>query len=785
MSNNFTDKAELSLNNALKIAEKYGHTYIGSEHILLALSEDQSSCSSILLRKHKISAEKLDAIIRQNSGTATYTSLTSKDTTPRSRQILESAYKYSKKYGSAKIGTEHILLAILDERDSVAVKLLSKCGCDTVTLKDDVITFLKNVEKGISFTESTKEINIPNLLKYGKNITAMAARHKFDPVIGRDKETDRIIRILARKSKNNPCLIGEAGVGKTAIVEGLAQRIVDGNVPFALLGKSIFSIDLTSMVAGSKYRGDFEERIKNIMDEASKNKSVILFIDEIHTIVGAGSAEGAIDASNIIKPELSRGEIQLIGATTLSEYRRYIEKDSALERRFQPVLIEEPTVEDTISILKGIKSRYEEYHRVKIEDCAISAAAKLSERYLQDRFLPDKAIDLLDEACAYASVYTASSIEQNSRYPNNTFEQNDFFEANYTPSNSTERIALREMPKIATVTADDISDVLYEITGIDVFHAEDCAKSELSETIKQSIIGQDDAVLSVCNAVKRSRAGINDPSKPRGVFLFLGESGVGKSELAKTLAKSLFGDESALIEYDMSEYSESFSVSKLIGAAPGYVGYDDTNTTLEKIRRHPYSVILLDEIDKAHPSVLALFLQVFDKGILTDAYGRKISFKNTYIVMTSNIGADRFKGNAIPGFLKSESRDGVREQLKNYFKSEFINRIDDIILFSPLTRASLSAIAQKEVSRLRSRISNAGVCIECADEIYNYLASKAAERGFGARPIERLISQEVEAPIATMIINGDVSRGDCLKLSLDDEKIQIEKTVSKSKALTC
>ena len=779
MSNNFTEKAEIALNNALKSAEKYGHTYIGSEHILLALAEDATSCSAVLLKKHKIHPEKLDEVIKQTSGTATYTTLSSKDTTPRSRQILESAYKNSKKFGSAKIGTEHILLAILEERDSVATKILLKCGCDTVVLKEEVITFLKNVEKGLSVTESTKEINIPNLIKYGKNITAMAARQQFDPVIGRDRETDRIIRILSRKSKNNPCLIGEAGVGKTAIVEGLAQRIVDGNVPNMLLGKSIFSVDLTSMVAGSKYRGDFEERIKSIMDEAAKNKSVILFIDEIHTIVGAGSAEGAIDASNIIKPELSRGEIQLIGATTLSEYRKYIEKDSALERRFQPVMIEEPTVEATISILRGIKDRYEDYHRIKIDDSALSAAATLSERYIQDRFLPDKAIDLLDEACASASVY-AHFDKGNFDYSRDKQGQNGFYNADFLLEKQYQPSASLRLP---TVTAEDISNVLYEITGIDLSHSESESSEDLSNSIKRDIVGQDNAVSAVCNAVKRSNAGINDPSKPRGVFLFLGESGVGKSELAKILAKALFGDESALIEYDMSEYSESFSVSKLIGAAPGYVGYDDTNTTLERIRRHPYSVILLDEIEKAHPSVLSLFLQVFDKGVLTDAFGRKINFKNSYIVMTSNIGAESFRGSSVTGFLKSESRDGVRDQLKGYFKNEFINRIDDIILFTPLNKAALSEIARKQIEELRTRINSAGIELECSDEIYGYFADRSKERGFGARPLERLISAELESRIATLIINGEISAGDRVVLSLSDGEIKIEKSISESSAL--
>ena len=602
MSNNFTDKAEAALNRALTLAQEYGHTYIGSEHILLALAEDQGSCSSILLRKHKVGSEQIGCAVKESSGVCAKSTLSSKDTTPRSRHILESAYKFSRKYGSARIGTEHILLAILDERDSVACKILLRIGCDTVTLKDDVITFLKNVEKGLNYVES-KDLNLPNLTKYAKNLTLLARSGKFDPVIGRDRETERVIRILARKNKNNPCLIGEAGVGKTAIVEGLALRIAEGNVPYSLIGKTIFSVDLTSMVAGSKYRGDFEERIKNIMDEASKNKSVILFIDEIHTIVGAGSAEGAIDAANIIKPELSRGDIQLIGATTPSEYRKYIEKDSALERRFQPVIVEEPTLEGTVEILKGLKERYEKYHNINIDPSALYAAASLSQRYIQDRFLPDKAIDLLDEACAKKSVVSINVEQKNANTNFNTRQKATDLELMLSDTYSGE-IYFKDQTEKETVSEESIIDILREVTGIEISRASNTPEySDLKTRLSQMVVGQDDAVRAVCAAVKRSFAGINDPMKPRGIFLFIGQSGVGKSELAKALAEALFGKSDSLISYDMSEFSEPYSVSKLIGSAPGYVGYDDTNHSLERIRRHPYSVILLDEIEKAHPDV--------------------------------------------------------------------------------------------------------------------------------------------------------------------------------------
>ena len=794
MGNNFTIKAENALNRSVKVAEELGHTYIGSEHVLIALAEDESSCASVLLRKNKITVEKIKTAVREVSGVGVESVLSSKDTTPRCRRILENSYKTAKKYSSDKIGTEHILLAILEERESVALKILTKIEAELISLKDEVITFLRTSERGITYATPVLDSAIPNLMKYGKAITKLAEEGRLDPVIGRDKETERVIRILSRKTKNNPCLIGEAGVGKTAIVEGLAIRIAEGRVPSSLLGKTVISLDLTSMVAGAKYRGDFEERIKNIMNEAAKNKSVILFIDEIHTIVGAGSAEGAIDAANIMKPELSRGDIQLIGATTLSEYRKYIEKDGALERRFQPVLVEEPDVKGTTEILYGIKERYEKHHGIKISDEAIEAAVRLSERYIQDRFLPDKAIDVLDEACAMASVVgdfesektknIREKMRQLSSDRKTAILNHDFdtainlreLEKLYTAELSEEALVTEKNKSSIRVEKEHVNKVIKEITGINATEAASDDLSEIKTRLSSRVIGQDKAAESLSEAVIRSLAGINEPTRPKGVFLFLGESGVGKTEMAKALSEELFKSEDALVRYDMSEFSESYSVSKLIGSAPGYVGYDDTNSALESIRRHPYSVVLLDEIEKAHPDVLALFLQIFDNGYLTDAIGRKINFRNTYVIMTSNIGADNFKGSREVGFFGSDDESAAK-RLSGYFKPEFINRIDDIILFSALDLNALKNIAKSKIIMLKERISDLGIPLEFSEEVLEYIAQKGKKSGMGARPIGRLITGEIENRIAKMIIDGSLKSGDTLRFYLLDGKITCTKAV--------
>ena len=789
MSNNFTAKAENALNRAVNLAEELGHTYIGTEHVLLALAEDETSCASILMKKYRITVDNILLAVKEYSGIGSPNRLTSKDTTPKCRRLLESSYKITKKYGSEKIGTEHLLLSILEEKECVASKIMTKIEADTNGLKDSIITFLRSSHRGVIYAECATELNIPTLLKYGRNVTALAERGELDPVIGREKETERVIRILSRRSKNNPCLIGEAGVGKTAIIEGLAERIVEGRVPACLLGKVIISLDLTAMVAGAKYRGDFEERIKSIMSEAAKNKSVILFVDEIHTIVGAGSAEGAIDAANIMKPELSRGTIQLIGATTLAEYHKYIEKDSALERRFQPILVEEPTISKTIDILHGLKERYEKHHGVTITSAAIESAVRLSERYIQDRFLPDKAIDVIDEACALANVFTNYDTEKTKllrekmRQTNierkNAINRRDFelainlkeLEKLYSEELSDELKGEEGEQAKIIVDAKDVERVISEIIGINLGDSSPTDGISMKQRLTKSVIGQEVAVTCLADAVSRSFAGLNCPDKPRGIFMFLGESGVGKTALAKALTKELFGSEDSLIRYDMSEYVESYTVSKLIGSAPGYVGYDERNSAFERLRKHPYSVILLDEIEKAHPDVLALFLQIFDSGFITDATGRKISFRNTYIIMTSNIGANKFSKSNV-GFMNNSTKNGIREKLREHFKDEFINRIDEVLLFSSLNNSALKEIAKIRISELSHRLFDNQIDLEVDDSVYEYLVNKSSENiGFGARPLNRLIVSEIENKIADMIVKEEIISGDKVRICIVDNTI--------------
>lgn len=794
MSNKFTEKAEKVLNNAIPIAQGLGHTYIGSEHLLLSLAKEKMGLASIFLQKQGIDAKKIEESIKIYAGTNGKTKLTPADMTPRSRKLLDASFKNAQKYASTKIGTEHILLAMLEERECVARKLLEHLGADITQIKDEIITLLRGTERSAaaSATQST-ENPLPLLTQFGKELTGARFQSSAEPVIGREEETDRLIRVLCRKSKNNPCLLGEAGVGKTAIVEGLAHRIVIGDIPKPLREKRIFSVDLTSMVAGTKYRGDFEERIKSIMREVSANPEIILFIDEIHTIVGAGAAEGAIDAANILKPELSRGEIQVIGATTITEYRKTIEKDPALERRFQPIAIQEPSDSATLRILEGVKARYEAFHDVHITEDALRSCIELSKRYLQDRFLPDKALDLLDEACAKKRINSHLSnekilkieekIKQTKKRKEDAVKNQDYSLAlNLTDLESVYTEQYKQLNDPAgpsavreVIDTEQIKDIVTEITGIPTGRLGETNERYLEQTLNRYVLGQEKAVRVLSEAILRHKAGLSDPQRPVGVFLFLGESGVGKTELAKALSLSLFSTERAIIRYDMSEFIEKHAISKLIGAPPGYVGYEEGGTLTEKIRRHPYSVVLFDEIEKAHPDVLNILLQIMDDGALTDNAGRTVSFRHSVIILTSNIGADKFKGKGTPGFLSMEDEPcDLCEKLKDYFRPEFINRLDEIILFDPLDHETLKKIAYNHAKTLTKRIEGIGYVLKITDAALSYLASKSLRAGMGARPLARLFVEEIETPLSRIIIDNALRKNTSITADVDESTHSIQ-----------
>ncbi|MBQ7315161.1 MAG: ATP-dependent Clp protease ATP-binding subunit [Clostridia bacterium] len=792
MGARFTEKAEKALNGAVGVACRLGHTYVGTEHMLLSLAEEELSCASVLLRKQGVTAKAIEKTIETYAGASKPTVLSSKHMTPRCRKMVEASYKVALKYGSGRIGTEHILFALLEERDCVGAKLL-QCigGCDVSVLKDEVLTFLRASAKGAEIYQASSPSAIPTLLKYGKNLSALAMQGKLNTVIGREAETERLIRILCRKNKNNPCLIGEAGVGKTAIVEGLATRIAEGNVPSLLIGKTVISLDLTSMIAGTKYRGDFEERIKAMLDEAVRTPSVILFIDEIHTIVGAGAAEGTIDAANILKPELSRGGIQLIGATTVQEYRKTIEKDAALERRFQPITVEEPDAQAALRILFGVRKTYEAHHSLRISDDALRACVWLSERYIQDRFLPDKALDLLDEACAQKNVVynqktenvvnLEEKIRQTEMQKEDAVRKQDFslalslkdLEVLYKDQLQKEREEEDSEKHTRTVSEEDIRAIVTEMTGIPIRGLQqELYVGDLHERLSSHIVGQERAVRAVSDAIVRSHAGLTDPKRPLGVFLFLGESGVGKTALAKALACELFSSEKFLIRYDMSEFSEAHTVSKLIGSPPGYVGYEEGGGLVEKIRRHPYSVVLFDEIEKAHAEVLNVLLQVTDDGTLTDASGRRVSFRHALIIFTSNIGSDGFRGQRTPGFLADEASSQYRqyvERLKRHFPIEWINRMDDLILFSPLSEEDLVVITKKRLEDLSARAERMGLHLFVDDRVIRLLARVSLESGLGARPLARQVTERIETPLSKKLVDGELHPGNDVYVSTSDD----------------
>ncbi len=813
MTNRFTKKAQNALNNAVLAAREMGHTYVGSEHLLVGLISEGEGVAAKLLISKGADKEKIVNTIVSNMGTGSPTNINASDLTPRTKKIIEMSAYASTRYGHGYIGTEHLLLALIEENACVANKILEAIGVSVADLRKDVISYLDGMESGAeesahaSPTAKAKSDNIkdcPTLSSYGKDLTALAKAGKIDPIIGRDNETERVIQILARRTKNNPCLIGEPGVGKTAVVEGLAQRIADGNVPEMLTDKKIVTLDISSMIAGAKYRGEFEERLKNVMQEVAKKPDIILFIDEIHTLVGAGAAEGAMDAANILKPALSRGEMQLIGATTINEYRQNIEKDAALERRFQSVMVGEPTAEEALLILKGLRDKYEAHHKLKISDEALEAAVNLSKRYINDRYLPDKAIDLVDEAASRIRISnftsppdikdTEKKIEELKRSKEEAIKAQNFEEA---AKLRDEEHALREKLEnekadwqksrdgaTLTVTKDNIADIVTAWTGVPVkqLESEESKKLlNLDQILRERIIGQDKAVDAVAKAIRRGRMGLKDPKRPLGSFIFLGPTGVGKTELTKALAAVMFGDENSMIRIDMSEYMEKHSVSKLIGSPPGYVGYDEGGQLTEKIRRKPYSVVLFDEIEKAHPDVFNIMLQILDDGILTDSQGRKVDFKNTVIIMTSNVGAAAltektkslgFTSNADAEKISMENN--VMQALKGTFRPEFLNRLDEIIVFNRLTDEDIKKIALLMLESLKKRIADIGVTIDFDDTLVDFVAKKGFDDVYGARPLRRAITSLVEDSFSEAMLEGKIKAGDSVTAKVTDEKVVYE-----------
>ena len=811
----FTNRAEKAIEIANEIALELGHTYIGTEHILYGLAKEGTGIASKVLENQGISAEDILNEIEMLIGTGEPLSQEeSLGFTPRSKRIIENAFIEARRLGSEFIGTEHILIGIMREGDSVAVRIMMDLNMDPRKLYNEIAKVINEDGTDSNAAKSNNDKNLgsynstPTLNQFGTDLTKKAREGKLDPVIGRKTEIDRVTQILSRRTKNNPCLIGEPGVGKTAVVEGLAEKIVADDVPEMIKNKRVVSLDISGMVAGAKYRGDFEERIKKCLSEVQKAGDVILFIDEIHTIVGAGSAEGAVDAANILKPLLARGEVQVIGATTLNEYRKYIEKDSALERRFSPVTVGEPTEEETIKILEGLRDKYEAHHNVKITEEAIKAAVDLSIRYINDRYLPDKAIDLMDEAASRVKMRTYTmpdsikeiedKIASLDREKEDAIRVQDFEKAATLRDKEKEQKEKLETEKkkwqnknskkVMSLTEEDIAEVIASWTGIPVnkiTQDENEKLKHLEETLHKRVIGQNEAVEAVSKAIRRGRVGLKDPNRPIGSFLFLGPTGVGKTELSKALAESLFGNESAMIRVDMSEYMEPHSVAKLIGSPPGYVGYDEGGQLTEKIRRKPYSVILFDEIEKAHPDVMNMLLQILDDGRLTDAQGRTVNFKNTVIIMTSNVGARMITDKNVLGFSNdSKGKEGeekeyedikkdVMGELKKEFRPEFINRIDDIIVFHKLTKEDIGQIIDIMLKQVEKRLSEQEYDIEFDKSVKELVAKKGIDTNYGARPLKRAIQSNVEDKLAEAILDGKIIPHKKAKIIAENDEIKV------------
>ena len=813
--NKFTPRAEEALRLSQEAAEEMGHGYVGSEHLLLGLIREEEGIAHRVLSEYGVTDEMVCDVLQRSVGKGLSGTAPSQGLTPRAKSVVELAVSEAARMGSSYIGTEHLLMGILREGGNMALRILRTMGVDPKKMYSSIVQKLNDtphtVTSGASTANRESDKKNKTLAEFTRDLTEAARAGKLDPVIGREKEIQRVIQILSRRTKNNPVLIGEPGVGKTAIAEGLAERIASGDVPEELLDKKILSLDLSGMVAGTKYRGEFEERIKNTLAEVKKAGNVILFIDELHTIVGAGSAEGAVDAANIIKPALGRGEIRVIGATTLNEYRKYIEKDAALERRFQPVTVGEPTPEATLEILKGLRDKYEAHHKLTITDEALEAAVQLSKRYIGDRFLPDKAIDLMDEAAsqvrmtAEASSPDLKALEEKitalHREKEEAVAAQDFekaaqlrdIEKNYQEQVEIERDNWRKQlaQNRGNVTADDVAKVVAGWTGIPVTRLtedESMRLLKLEEKLHQRVVGQDEAVNAVAKAIRRSRVGLKDPKRPIGSFLFLGPTGVGKTELCKTLAEAMFGDENAMVRIDMSEYMEKHTVSRLVGSPPGYVGHEEGGQLTEKVRRKPYSVVLFDEIEKAHEDVWNILLQILEDGIVTDSQGRKVDFKNTIIVMTSNVGAKNITADAARlGFDGSEKgekeseevrfdriRDAVMADLKRTFRPEFLNRIDEIIVFRQLTEDNIRQIARRMLDVTGARMAQQGITLAADDDAVAELARDGFDPQYGARPLRRAIQSMVEDAVAEKMLEGQLKSGDTAHVRLRDGKVVIE-----------
>ena len=810
--NRFTERARKVILLAKEEAKRFRHGYIGTEHLLLGLVKEGEGVAAAVLTSLGLDFENIKFEVEKLVQTGPE-KVTSNDIpfTPRAKKVIELAMDEARNLGHNYIGTEHLLLGLIREGDGVASQVLLNVGLDLKSVRDEVLSLLGSSVPGYSFADpeegpkrEKKKSKTPALDSFGRDLTEMSKSDELDPVIGRSKEIQRVVQILARRKKNNPVLIGEAGVGKTAIVEGLAQNIITGDIPEVLKGKRLIILDLAMMIAGTKYRGQFEERIKAVMKEIKNTPEVIVFIDEIHTLVGAGGAEGAIDASNILKPSLQRGDIQCIGATTLDEYRKNIEKDPALERRFQPVMVDPPSVLETVEILKGLRDKYEAHHRVKFEDKALEAAAKMSDQYISARFLPDKAIDLIDEAGAKARLSTMvipkdlkskeEEVERFKREKEEAVKNQDFEKAaKFRDSERKLRQTLEDeknewknsqTKKEVVVTDEEIAEIVSDWTGIPLVRVEEKESAKylkLEENLTERVVGQEEAITAIAHAVRRSRAGVKDPNRPIGTFIFMGPTGVGKTLLGQKLAEIMFGDEDAIIQIDMSEYMEKFNVSRLVGAPPGYVGYEEGGQLTERVRRRPYSVVLLDEIEKAHPDVFNMLLQLLDEGRLTDSYGRKVSFKNTILIMTSNIGADLLRKAGAIGFKKQDEdvtykdmKERLLEAVKKTFKPEFLNRVDDVIVFRSLSREDLKHIIEIEVKEVEERLKEQNIEIQLDAKAKSFLIDKGFDKIFGARPLKRTIQRYLENPLAEEILAGEFKDGARIKITHSKGKEELK-----------